>query len=134
MSQLSDDDFVQAFLSGALTPAEFHHRDHLWLAWCLVRQRGMESATHTITAGIRTFATRHGQAGKYHETMTRFWVRLVGHMVEVHPDITAFATFLATFPQLLDKDLPYRHWRRETMAGATARTEWVEPDLVALPV
>jgi hypothetical protein len=55
-------------------------------------------------------------------------------MVEVRPDVTAFATFLAAFPQLLDKDLPYRHWRRETMAGATARAEWVEPDLVALPV
>src|SRR5260221_13470455 len=107
MSQLSDDDFVQAFLSGALTPPEFHHRDHLRLAWCLVRQRGVESATHTITAGIQTFATRHGQAGKYHETMTRFWGRLVGHMVGVRPDGTAVATFLATFSPLVGQDLPY---------------------------
>jgi hypothetical protein len=36
-------------------------------------------------------------------------VRIVGHMVHVRPDITDFETFIATFPQLLDKRLPYRH-------------------------
>ncbi len=41
--------------------------------------------------------------------------------------------FLAAFPMLLAKDLPYRHWRRETMLGSDARAQWVEPDLQALP-
>ena len=41
--------------------------------------------------------------------------------------------FLAAFPMLLAKDLPYRHWRRETMLSPDARAQWVEPDLQALP-
>lgn len=130
---MNDEDFAQAFLDGALSPAQFHHRDHLRLAWFLSRQLGGEAATRTITAGIRRFATHHGQAQKYHETLTRFWIRIVGHLVEARPDITEFATFLAAFPWLLDKDLPYRHWRRETMSSTTAHASWVEPDLLALP-
>src|SRR5262249_15248094 len=116
-----------------LSPASFHHRDHLRLAWCLLRQSSIEAAMGTITEGIRRFATQRGQVDKYHETLTQFWVRIVGHVVNTRPDITAFEQFLATFPHLLDKDLPFHHWRRETMRSQTARAHWVEPDLVALP-
>ena len=130
---MTDDEFLHAFLSGSLPNAQFHHRDHLRLAWLLTRQLGDEAATRAITTGIQGFAARHGHADKYHETLTRFWVRIVGHMVHARPDITAFETFLATFPRLLDKDLPYHHWRRETMASAAARAQWVEPDVLALP-
>ncbi len=131
---MTDDDFVTAFLSGSLPPTQFHHRDHLRLTWALVRLTGVEAAMKRITSGIRYFATQHGQAEKYHETMTRFWVLLVGHMVAARPDITTFDEFLAAFPMLLDKDLPYRHWRRETMLSSDARAHWVEPDILALPV
>ena len=131
---MTDDDFVTAFLSGSLPPTQFHHRDHLRLTWALVRLTGVEAAMKRITSGIRYFATQHGQAEKYHETMTRFWVLLVGHIVAARPDITTFDEFLAAFPMLLEKDLPYRHWRRETMLSSDARAHWVEPDILALPV
>src|SRR5207248_7941666 len=131
---MNDDDFVQAFMDGSLPPEQFHHRDHLRLAWLLIRRLDVELATITIASGIQRFAARHGHAEKYHETLTQFWVRIVGHhMVRVRPDITDFETFIATFPQLLDKGLPSRHWQRETMGSATARARWVEPDLLALP-
>jgi hypothetical protein len=130
---LTDDDFVTAFLAGALSPAAFHHRDHLRLAWCLIRRSGVAAATATITEGIRHFAAQHGQADKYHETLTRFWVRIVSHHIDASPGLTSFERFIATFPQLLDKDLPSQHWRRETMQRSDARAHWVEPDLLALP-
>jgi hypothetical protein len=133
VTDMTDDDFVAAFLSGRLPPTSFHHRDHLRLAWCLIRQSSREEATSTITGGIRRFATQHGQADKYHETLTQFWVRIVSHLIDAQPDITAFEPFLASFPQLLDKALPYHHWSRETMQSQAARAHWVEPDLLALP-
>lgn len=131
---MTDNDFVTAFLTGSLPPTQFHHRDHLRLAWVLVRLTGEDEATRRITSGIRYFATMHGQAEKYHETMTRFWVRIVAHAVAAQPTITTFDVFLAACPFLLEKDLPYRHWRRETMLSPDARARWVEPDLQALPV
>lgn len=133
MTSDADNAFVEAFLTGSLPPQQFHHRDHLRLAWTLVRLTGMDEATRRITGGIRYFVTVHGHAEKYHETMTRFWVRIVAHAVAARPDITTFDEFLAAFPLLLEKDLPYRHWRRETMASPAARAQWVEPDIQALP-
>ena len=130
---MTDDDFVTAFLSGALPPTQFHHRDHLRMTWTLIRLTGEEQAMKRVTSGIRYFATQHGHAEKYHETMTRFWARIVGHMVAARPDITTFDEFLVAFPMLLEKDLPYRHWQRETMLSPDARARWVEPDILALP-
>ena len=133
MNDDADDAFVAAFLTGSLPPQQFHHRNHLRLAWVLVRLTGVDEATRRITSGIRYFATLHGHAEKYHETMTRFWVRIVAHAVAARPEISTFDAFLAAFPLLLEKDLPYRHWQRETMASPAARAQWVEPDMQALP-
>jgi hypothetical protein len=130
---VNDEEFVQVFMQGALPATQFHHRDHLRLTWLLVRRLGPGPAGGEVAAGIRRFAAHHGQADKYHETVTRFWVRIVGHMAGARPDIADFEEFLSAFPQLLDKGLPYRHWRRETMSSALARALWVEPDLLALP-
>lgn len=130
---MTDDEFVGAFHSGALPNERFHHRDHLRLAWILTRRLGADEAARAISAGIQRFAARHGHAAKYHETMTLFWARIVAHLVQSRPDIADFDTFLAAFPLLLDKDLPYRHWRRETMFTPAARARWVEPDLLELP-
>ena len=129
----TDNAFVEAFLTGSLPSQRFRHRDHLRLTWALVRLTGVEAAMKRITSGIRYFATQHGQAEKYHETMTRFWVRIVAHAVAARSDITTFDEFLAAFPLLLEKDLPYRHWQRETIASPAARAQWVEPDIQALP-
>lgn len=131
---LNDDDFARAFLAGSIPPGQFHHRDHLRLAWCLVRQRGEENAITAITTGIRRYAVHHGQAAKYHETLTRFWVRLVAHAQATRPDLASFDSFIAAVPWLLDKTLPYRHWSRATMDSLAARAAWVEPDLLALLV
>lgn len=128
-----NDDFVQAFMDCAISPTQFRHRDHLRLTWLLVRRLGPERAGVAISSGIRQFAAFHGQAGKYHETLTQFWVRLVAHMVAARPEIGEFEAFMEAFPQLFDKSLPYRHWRRETMDSTAARAAWVDPDLLALP-
>jgi hypothetical protein len=133
VTDMSDEDFVAAFFSGRIANTSFHHRDHLRLAWCLIRKSGIEAATGMITGGIRHFAAQHGHAEKYHETLTKFWVRIVSHMIDTRPDIAAFDQFLEMYPHLLDTALPYHHWRRETMQSQDARARWVEPDLLALP-
>jgi hypothetical protein len=130
---MNDQEFLQAITDGLLPSTQFHHRDHLRLAWLLNRRIDSESAGIAVADGIRRFAAIHGHAAKYHETLTQFWARIVDHMACVQPAIADFDAFIAAFPILLDKGLPYRHWQTATIAGATARTTWVEPDLQALP-
>ncbi len=130
---LSDNDFLRAFFSAELSNVDFHHRDHLRLTWLMVRRQGPMEAEAAVTAGIQHFAAVHGHAARYHDTMTRFWVRLMAHAVATRPEIEDFDAFLAAYPMLLDPTLPFKHWRREAMFTPEARAEWSEPDLLPLP-
>jgi hypothetical protein len=128
----ADEQFLAAFEAGRIANQDFHHRDHLKVAWIQVRRLGSDRAADTVTGAIRGFATRHGHADRYHETMTRFWVRVVGMGVRRHPTL-AFDDLIAAEPHLLDKNLPYRHWSRGRMLSDDARRQWVEPDLRLMP-
>jgi hypothetical protein len=48
----------------------------------MVRRHGLVDAEVRVTAGIQNFAAANGHTARYHDTMTRFWVRLVAHAVE----------------------------------------------------
>jgi hypothetical protein len=128
-----DDDFLHAFFGLTIANSEFRHRDHLRLASLAVRRHSGTVAEEVVAAGIRRFAQHNSHGPLYHDTMTRFWVRLVDHAVSDRPEIVDFDEFLAAYPPLLDKNAPMRHWSREAMFGAEARAAWREPDLVALP-
>ena len=128
-----DDEFLRAFFALELPNYEFHHRDHLRLAWLAVRRDGGSAAEEVVTEGIQKFAEHHSHGPAYHDTMTRFWVRLVAHAVSDRPGILDFDEFLAAYPLLLDKNTPLRHWSREAMFAPDARAAWRNPDLVALP-
>jgi hypothetical protein len=128
-----DDEFLRAFFDLTLPNSQFHHRDHLRLAWLAVRRHSAVSAEEVVAKGIQRFAEHHSHGPAYHDTMTRFWVRLVAHVVSDRPEIVDFEEFVATYPRLLDKNAPLRHWSREAMFAPDARAAWRNPDLVALP-
>ena len=128
----ADEQFLAAFEAGKIANQDFHHRDHLRLAWIQIRRLGVERASDTVAGAIRRFAAHHGHADRYHETMTCFWVRAVGMGVTRHPTLS-FDDLVAAEPHLLDKNLPYRHWSRERMGSDEARRQWTEPDIRLMP-
>jgi len=128
----ADDRFLAAFTAGEIANQDFHHRDHLRLAWIQIRRLGLPHALEAVTAAIRQFAAGHGHGDRYHETMTRFWLLVVAMGISRHPTL-AFDELLAAEPHLVDKNLPYRHWSRERMGSEDARQRWVEPDLRLMP-
>jgi hypothetical protein len=128
----ADEQFLATFEAGQIGNQDFHHRDHLRLAWIEIRHLGLLHASDAVTAAIRRFAAYRGHDDRYHETMTRFWLRAVGLGINSHPTL-AFEDLLAAEPHLLDKNLPYRHWSRERMASDEARGQWVEPDIRLMP-
>jgi hypothetical protein len=130
---IPDDEFLRAFFSLALPNSEFHHRDHVRLAWLAIRRHGAAQAEEVVTDGIQKFAEHHSHGPAYHDTMTRFWVRLVAHTVSDRPEIADFDELLAAYPLLLDKNAPLRHWSRQAMFAPDARAAWREPDVVGLP-
>jgi hypothetical protein len=130
---MDDTEFLAAFHDGSLAGSEFKHRGHLRLAWLVLNRHSSEEAARILSREIQRFATSHGEPGRYHETLTRFWVHLVSHAMSEAPHVRGIDELVDRFPILLEKDLPYRHWTHTTFDSQDARAGWVSPDLSPLP-
>jgi hypothetical protein len=89
-------------------------------------------AVALVSDGIQRTARYAGAPQKYHVTMSRAWVELVGHHVAERAG-TDFPAFAGHHPALLDKRLLTRFYRPATLASPRAKTSWVEPDLAPFP-
>jgi hypothetical protein len=130
---MNDPEFLREFHESTLSSGDFRHLGHLRLAWLVLRRHSLEDALQIISLGIRQYANSRGASGMYNETLTQFWIRVVNHAIQAHPSAQEFEQFIDTFPILLDKQLPFNHWRPETLSGNRARSNWLEPDLQPLP-
>src|SRR2546427_2037600 len=130
---MDDGEFLRLFHDGNLSGEEFRHRGHLRLAWLVPFKHSRIEAESMVAREIRWFAGANGASNRYHDTLTRFWVRLVGHAMANAPEARSIDELLARFPFLLEKGLPLKHWRGETLNSDQARARWVEPDLLPVP-
>jgi hypothetical protein len=126
-----DQSFIEAFESGTLPNAAFHHRDHVRLSWLYLRRDGPEAGSRTILDGIRHFAAAHGAADRFHVTLTLFWVKLVQHLLEAFPAAATFDDLVAHFPRVLDKSLVYQHYIPAHLSSG--RQSWQQPDVRSMP-
>ena len=114
------------------TASRFGHQEHVHLTWLAVRRCGVPAAVALVGDGIQRTARYAGAPQKYHATVSRAWVELVGHhaVESGESDFTAFASHHSA---LLDKRLLTRFYRPATLATPQAKTGWVEPDLAPFP-
>jgi hypothetical protein len=127
------DPTFETLMAEVMTAAQrFGHRQHVQLTWLAVRTCGTPRAISLVSEGIQRTARYAGAPQKYHATVSRAWVELVGHHVDAHPGID-FDAFVDLNPALLDKRLLTRFYRPATLAASSARAGWVEPDLAPFP-
>ena len=110
----------------------FGHREHVHLTWLAVRRCGVPSAIDLVSDGIQRTARYAGAPQKYHATVSRAWVELVGHHA-LESGEGDFTTFADRNLVLLDKRLLTRFYRPATLAAPQAKSDWVEPDLAPVP-
>jgi len=114
------------------TSERFGHRQHVHLTWLAVRTVGTQAAIPLVSDGIQETARYAGAPQKYHTTMSRAWVELVGHHADTDPAPT-FDTFADGNPELLDKRLLSRFYTSATLASDRARAGRVDPDREPFP-
>ena len=127
---MTDEAFLTRFEAASLP--SFDHRDHLRVAIADARRGGVEHSIAGAREGLRRFTAAHGQAGRYHDTLTTAWARVVAHYASLARE-DDFDAFLAAHPRLLERDLLSAHYSCERLFSAAARAGFVEPDLLALP-
>ena len=100
---MTDAEFALAFESGAVANADFHHTDHLRLAWVyLAESASVAAAIDRMAATLRRFATAAGHAEKYSQPTTEFWMYQVAAARAVMRDAD-FDAVLRAYPRLLRK-------------------------------
>ena len=123
------DELMAEVMAGA---TRFGHREHVHLTWLAVRRCGAAEAVSLVSDGIQRTARYVGAPHKYHATISRAWVELVGYHVAESGD-SDFPAFADYHSALLDKRLLTRFYCPATLASPRARTGWAEPDLAPFP-
>jgi len=129
---------VAGFMDGTLPHAEWTHRAHLTVALWFATHHESAEALDRIRAGILRLNAAHGvpttPTRGYHETITRFYMHVVGRFVEHEGREGDWAERVN---RLLTgyghRDLPLRYYSEARLKSAEARAGWVEADIRALP-
>lgn len=124
---MTNEEFLKQFENASLE--EFHHIDHIRIAWLYLRQFGFERGSQKIVEGVKYFAAAHNQSQRYHETITQFWIRAVEHCIQANRTINNFNEFIDTFPFLKETASIYKHYTKQQLMSEIARAQWVDPDL-----
>jgi hypothetical protein len=133
-ADLSDDEFVRQLTSHMLPNERFHHYDHIRLAWIFLREQEIGAATERMVRTLQAFGLHiRGNLSRYHDTVTRGFMRLVAAHIRMTPDIERFDEFAAKHPMLFDKNALHAFYSPELLDSPPARTGWIEPDLRPLP-
>ena len=133
---MDDGELWDRFTASSLGATEWNHEAHVRTAFLFARQFDLDEAHLRMRAGIIRLNERHGliETGVrgYFETLTRVWLTLVAD-ARLRSGATDSRELLSRCPELLDRNLPLRHYSKERLHTARARAVFVAPDLAELP-
>ncbi|GAB2174659.1 hypothetical protein [Dongia sp. agr-C8] len=117
---LDDDDFLEAFSTGALPLGDFDHRAHVRAGYLYVTRHGLGLAIARFGQDLRAFAAAHDKNGLYHETITVAFLALINERIALGGD-RGWDGFAAANPDLFQKDSLAPFYAPEELASADAR-------------
>ena len=122
-------DVVHKFESCHYGKDEFPHFRHLAVAAWYLSHYSPEESLERLRENLLRFTSHHGVTA-YHETITRFWLRLAqGHLRSARPEDPLVDRINALVQQLLRKEILFDYYSRERVMSQEARAAWLPPDL-----
>lgn len=121
--------FLTRFRSGRMPKQEFHHAEHVRLAWLLLAEAPLLQALLDFRALLKAFAARHGADGLYNETITCFYMLLIREHMDRLPPEQGWEAFRAACPVLFGypKALLERYYPDAGAFSAEAKTRFLLP-------
>lgn len=118
-------DYIAAF--EALEVEDFHHADHIRLAWSYLRAVPLLGAIERFSTSLKRFATHHGKPELYHETITWAFLLLIHERMNGEG---SFDEFRERNPDLFQwkPSVLESYYRAETLGSDRARRTFVMPD------
>jgi hypothetical protein len=132
---MTDDDFIEAFESTAISPEDWSHEAHVRMGWIYCqRKQNRDDATNKARAGIRALNKANNTPGKlYHDTVTIAFMRIIWARAQAGP--ATWPEFLADNGDLIasNPSVLSKYYSRELLDTDEARLGFVEPDCEPLP-
>jgi N-formylglutamate deformylase len=112
--------------------ASFDHEGHVYLAWLYLEAYPVTEAIDKFSAALKRLTLKLGVPGKYHATITWFFMLLIAERRR-NPSKLTWAHFKAANDDLFQKDdnVLNRYYSKEMLASDEARQIFVLPDRVA---
>ena len=133
----SDTTFLRQFETAALPLEEWHHQQHLKVAYLYLRKHPFAEALALMRANIKAYNAAHHvpdtQLSGYHETMTQAWMRLVDFTLREYGPAENADDFCQRHPELSRKETMRLFYTRELFMSPEAKAGFIEPDLAPLP-
>jgi hypothetical protein len=118
----------EKFVDTTLPADQFHHQQHVEVAWMFVRKYGMPAALGEFSAAIKRFADAKGATGLYHETITWAFLLLIAEREARRPS-ESWEAFAAANPDLLSwkPSILEQYYSSEVLKSELARRVFVFP-------
>ena len=118
---------LQRFVRGEICAADFPHREHVRMAFEMLRCHDFAESVLHFSHTLRDMAARAGRPQAFNQTITVAFLAVIAARMQAAGD-TDFAGFAAVNPDLFDRALLARWYRPEQLASPLARGSFVLPD------
>jgi hypothetical protein len=121
---------VAEFESAEFDVSEFNHEAHVYVAWSLLRDCTLTDAIARYTCALRKITERIGQPGKYHETVSWFFlIKIAERKTGAAED--DWNEFKRRNPDILEHagELIGKYYSAQLLQSETARKLFVLPDI-----
>ena len=123
---------IAAFESAHIAADSFDHEAHVYLAWLYLEQFSVFEALQRYVQGLRRLTRQLGVPGKYHETITCFYLlKIAERRDESTGDWQDFRNRNADLFARGDASVLHRCYSRATLESERARRAFVLPDRLA---
>jgi len=115
------------FVHGETDPADFPHREHVRMAFEMLRRHDFAESVWLFSRALRAMSARAGNPQVFNQTVTIAFLALIAERIEsqAHAD---FAAFEREHPDVFDKQVLARWYPRERLAADLTRRIFVLPE------
>jgi hypothetical protein len=129
---MSDHELIRCFETDTL-PGEFHHEDHVRLAFAYLCEFAPLEALQRFCLALKNYAAARGKTQLYHETITHAYFFLIRERM-ARGGSQSWEQFSGNNPDLLvwRNGILARYYRESTLRSDLARSVFLFPDKLPL--
>jgi len=124
---VADSPELARFLRGEIVPSEFPHREHVHIAFEMLKRYDFPETVLHFSRTLRAMAQKAGRPEAFHQTVTIAFLSLIAERME-GAGAGDFGAFAQANPDLLEKSALERWYRPERLASAAARRTFLLPE------